>query len=392
MQGVLPNPYYKKLMKYRRIAYTVIIVFGLLNIFCPFVAHADLFGYYIPDVYDEITQSVEDTNNILNVAFQFAKTSPYDVVNTLSATTSSGALAVAIINASKTTALVVATLLLMVDFVRKSVNFEWSSKWENVLLFLIKILIIKQVIQNADTIVSYVYALFDYINQAAIPATATAPAFLPVGDSHEYKTPIDLNWFRELSKPWFQVLTDWGGKITGTNTYTYHISIEAVRMFYPDASFPDYDNFSSFEDFTGAFGYPTGKANYFPTLELIKLQPLLIIMKAIAYIIFVIVLGRVFELTVYTIFAPLPLATFASETTHDVAKNFLKNYIATVLQITVIAIMFIVYAAMNIYIVQWLKVNTSFTAIKLINFIMLCVLGLGVIKSGTWSKKICGIA
>ena len=168
MQGVLPNPYYKKLMKYRRIAYTVIIVFGLLNIFCPFVAHADLFGYYIPDVYDEITQSVEDTNNILNVAFQFAKTSPYDVVNTLSATTSSGALAVAIINASKTTALVVATLLLMVDFVRKSVNFEWSSKWENVLLFLIKILIIKQVIQNADTIVSYVYALFDYINHLAL--------------------------------------------------------------------------------------------------------------------------------------------------------------------------------------------------------------------------------
>ena len=114
-------------------------------------------------------------------------------------------------------------------------------------------------------------------------------------------------------------------------------------------------------------------------------------MKAIAYIIFVVVIGRVFELTVYTIFAPLPLATFASETTHDVAKNFLKNYIATVIQVAVIAIMFILYSAMNTYIVSWMVAN-SFTSTKLINFVILCVLGLGVVKSGTWAKKICGIA
>ena len=35
--------------------------------------------------------------------------------------------------ASKTTALAIATLLLMVDFFRKSVTFEWSSRWENIL-------------------------------------------------------------------------------------------------------------------------------------------------------------------------------------------------------------------------------------------------------------------
>ena len=388
MQGALPNPYYKKFVKYRRIAYTVAIVVGLLIIFSsPFVAHADLFGYYIPDVYDEITKSVEDTNNILNVAFQFAKTSPYDVVNTLSSTSSSGALAVAIINASKTTALVVATLLLMVDFVRKSVNFEWSSKWENVLLFLVKILILKQVIQNSDTIIGTVYSMFNSINQAATGAEAS---FLPYGTPLEYETVADLNLVREMQKGWWQFFID-VGLGGGTAKYKYYLSLDAVKMFYPNATFPDMKSFDNFDAFTGAFATPNGKMNFFPTWELTKLHPLFLIMKAIAYIIFVVVIGRVFELTVYTIFAPLPLATFASETTHDVAKNFLKNYIATVIQVAVIAIMFILYSAMNTYIVSWMVAN-SFTSTKLINFVILCVLGLGVVKSGTWAKKICGIA
>ena len=90
------------------------------------------------------------------------------------------------------------------------------------------------------------------------------------------------------------------------------------------------------------------------------------------------------------IFAPLPLATFASDTSCDVAKSFLKNYIATVIQIAVIVIMFVVYAAMNNYIVGWMTAQ-GFGATKLINFIILCALGLGVMRSGSWSKKICGI-
>ena len=109
-------------------------------------------------------------------------------------------------------------------------------------------------------------------------------------------------------------------------------------------------------------------------------------MKAIAYIIFVIAIGRVFELSVYTIFAPLPLVTFASDTTHDVAKSFIKNYIAAVLQISVIVVMFVIYVAVNNYFT-----NHGFTAIKLIQLVELIVLGLGVVKSGTWSKKLCGI-
>ena len=112
-------------------------------------------------------------------------------------------------------------------------------------------------------------------------------------------------------------------------------------------------------------------------------------MKAIAYIIFVISIGRIFELAVYTIFAPLPIATFASDTTHDIAKGFLKNYVATVIQIAVIVCMFVVYVGVTSYIASGAN---GLNNMKMMQFIALISLGLGVIKSGTWAKKITGAA
>ena len=171
----------------------------------------------------------------------------------------------------------------------------------------------------------------------------------------------------------------WYDKGAGQHTtYTYVISQDAVKIFYPNAVFNGTDlNANPLPNPTTAI--------LNPTLEIILLQPYFLVMKAISYIIFVIVIGRVFELAIYTIFAPLPLATFASETSHDVAKNFIKNYIATVLQIAVIVIMFLIYAGMTKYIAN------LFPSTKMLQIIILISLGLGVVKSGTWSKKICGI-
>ena len=157
-------------------------------------------------------------------------------------------------------------------------------------------------------------------------------------------------------------------------------------MFYPHAVFPS-GTTVQFEDH--AFGNPTSALTFNPTIEIILWQPYFLAMKAIAYMIFVVTIGRIFELAVYTIFAPLPIATFASDTTHDVAKSFIKNYIATVIQIAVIVVMFIVYLA----VAQYFANHTSgLSSLKLIQFIALISLGLGVMKSGNWSKKICGAA
>ena len=354
--------------------YLFVMIAGLIAIFFPFEAHADLLGFEIQDVYAEITENIKEANDLLTKAFEFSQVSPYQIVNSI-AGTEQGNIAVAVRNASKSMALVVATLLLMVEFFRKTINFEWSSKWENILIFLIKILVIKQVVQNADVIIGYIYSGFQYINDKAV---GTSVEFLPYGTPETYFwTDEDGLFSKMVKKGWWDFWVDVGAG-NYRDTFEYVISQDAVKMFFPDAVF----NGTNLND--TPFENPTTVANFMPTLEIVLLQPYFLIIKAIAYLVFVIAIGRVFELSIYTIFAPLPLATFASDTTHDVAKTFLKNYIATVLQVAVIVVMFVVYVAMNKFI------STAFSGTKLIHLVVLLALGLGVFKSGSWAKKICG--
>lgn len=51
-------------------------------------------------------------------------------------------------------------------------------------------------------------------------------------------------------------------------------------------------------------------------------------MKIIMILANVVVIARLFELTVYTLIAPVPLSTFACEGLSDVGKGFLKSYAA----------------------------------------------------------------
>jgi hypothetical protein len=166
--------------------------------------------------------------------------------------------------------------------------------------------------------------------------------------------------------------------------YTYVISEDAVRMFYPTApAFPAAGDID-----VESFLAPTSGNAFNTTLEMVLMQPYFLIMKGVAVAIFIIVIGRVFELALYTIFAPLPLATFASDVSNDVGKSFVKNYIAVVLQIGVIVVMFMVYVAMQNF---FGNVGNGFAQTKLIQFVVLISLGLAVIKSGTWARKVCGV-
>ena len=369
-----------KLKKIRKTAYLVIILIGWICIFFPYVANADILGNEIQDVYAEITENVMETNRILRNAFSFCSTSPFAVINSLDKPQAN--VLTSIIAASKTTALVVAVLLLMVDFFRKSVAFEWSSRWENVLLFLLKIIVIKQVIQNADTIIASIYAGFNYINDKAIGSIGRGTAtweFLPLDNLNIYTwTDEDGLFTQAVKKGWWDFWYDIGAD-EQHQTYSYQIAEGAVKMFYPNASFPTGTNLNE-----EPFANPTTAVNFSPTMEKILLQPYFWVMKAISYLIFVIAAGRVFELGILTIFAPLPLATFASETSSDVARNYIKNYIATVIQIAVIIAMFMIYVSLSAILTK------QFDTI-LISFIALITLGLGVMKSGAWSKKICGM-
>jgi hypothetical protein len=280
--------------------------------------------------------------------------------------------------------LTVATLLLMVEFFRKTINFEWSSKWENILIFLVKIIVVKQVVQNADVIVGFVYAGFNSINMAALGGSAE---FLPFGTTQVYTMPA--GWFAETAN---EIFSFWGNVFSGNGWHsgaplpapTYEVSMDAVRIFYPNAQAASSLNLNN-----TPFPNPTNAETFNATLEIVLLQPYFLIMKGVAIAVFVIVIGRCFELALYTIFAPLPLATFASDVSQDVGKSFIKNYIACVLQIAVIVVMFMVYVAMQRF---FAEAANGFAQTKLIQFVVLISLGLAVVKSGSWSKRVCGLA
>ena len=378
----------QRFYKIRRKVYIVVIVVGLLTILFPFVAHAsDIFKNDVIDVYQEITDNVSETNEILSKAFSFCRVSPYDVLNQADNKVSR-----AVHDGCQTLAVVIATFLLLVDFFKKATTFEWSSKWENVLIFLIKVIVVKQVVQNADVIVQYIYALFNWLNTQALNAAGST--LLPSGTKMQYTIRYEESllkdmWEEGVTKGWSKFWENWGAGEDKVN-FVYNIDWDAVHMFFPNANVKAEGGWiveAGTYDYTAhKFAYPTSTV-FQPTLKIILMQPYFLVMKAIAYLIFVIAIGRVFELCIYTLFAPLPLATFAGDGTHDVGKSFIKNYIATVLQIATIIVMFIVYLGMN----KFFNADVRFKSMPLIQFIVLISLGLGVMKSGTWSRKICGI-
>lgn len=373
-------------MSLRRRIYLFFLIAGAIYILFPCVVHADIFGYEVQDLYVDITENVAETNELLGKAYEISRISPYDIFNELS---TQSKLAANIHKAAQTVALVVATLLLMVDFFRKSITFEWSSKWENILLFLIKIIVIKQVVQNADVIVGHVYALFDYINTQATGTSPSKVEFLPYGTPKEYKYFAVSDWLKQAASPWWTVIKD----IVGSDESPlkdYIISEKAVKMFYPNADLPPVPSVNKIQWGNLEFENPTNRMVFNGTLEKIFIYPYFLFIKLIAYFIFVIVIGRTFELCVYTLLAPLPLCTFASETSHDTAKNFLKNYIAVILQMTIIATMFAVYVCMNNHFVT--NEDAILKGTKLVQILILASLALGVQKSGEWSRRLCGAA
>ena len=376
------NLYRFKSLSLRTKIYTFICTVAVFAfVILPFASSAfvDMFGFGIHDLFASITENVRETNEMLESAFNFAQISPYDIVNGI--TGAQRTRLIAIRNAITALSLTVATLLLMVEFFRKTVNFEWSSKWENLLIFLIKIIVVKQVVQNADILVGHVYAGFNSINTAALGGTLE---MLPYGTTQTYTLPA--TWFQEFTN---EIFSFWGNVFSGNGWHSnplgtprYVISMDAVKMFYPDAAAPASTNLSN-----TPFPIPTRATTFSPTIEMAFLQIYFLIMKAVAVVVFVIIIARVFELALYTIFAPLPLATFASDVSNDVGKSFIKNYIAVVLQIAVIVVMFMVYVGMNRY---FANAGNGFVQTKFIQLIALFTLGLGVIKSGAWARKITG--
>jgi hypothetical protein len=130
-----------------------------------------------------------------------------------------------------------------------------------------------------------------------------------------------------------------------------------------------------------------GAFNIYMTIEQLQLMPVFLILSIIVVLIQLIVLGRMFEIMIYTAIAPLPLATFASHSTADIGKSFLKNYSAVVLQGGILVGIFMVYGEMLPVLKNNLggSLGNGFAQIALAG-----LLAMTVLKSGSWAQKICG--
>lgn len=64
----------------------------------------------------------------------------------------------------------------------------------------------------------------------------------------------------------------------------------------------------------------------------------------LSFILILTVYGRFFKLYMYTAIAPVPLASFAGETTQNIGKSFLKSYIAVCLEGAIIVLACIIFS------------------------------------------------
>ena len=116
-------------------------------------------------------------------------------------------------------------------------------------------------------------------------------------------------------------------------------------------------------------------------VKYLETMPTFLILMGACWVINLILIGRIFEIVVYTAVSPIPLATFAAEGWHDTAKGFIKSYAAVCLQGLVVVMMFYSFSQ-----VVDLLGGTSTIGITIVAL----SLALGVAKSGQWARQALG--
>lgn len=116
-------------------------------------------------------------------------------------------------------------------------------------------------------------------------------------------------------------------------------------------------------------------------VKYLETMPTFLILMGACWVINLILIGRLFEIIVYTVISPIPLATFAGEGWHDSAKAFVKSYAAVCLQGLVVIVMFYAFSQMTDLLGGTDTMGITITALAL---------ALGVAKSGQWARQAVG--
>jgi len=291
----------------------------------------------------EIVNRCTQTNNSYELCLSFLNFSPFSsnftVVNS----------AVAVV---QSIAISLTVMFFLIEFFEKTLHLEWV-KWENILMLLMKMIVAKVLISNAPALMNIVYDVFQSLQQ-------------------------------ELSGLLAQVNSSatWTGSARGFLPETFISGSGGIGG--RDLFIGDAQAWTAIVD---------DDKNFFGTTAFVKwlqLQPTFLLMDITMVGCQVVTLGRVFELMVYTITAPISMSTFASSATSDVGKSFVKSYCAVCLQAFVLVVMFITFRQLLPAVIQQVSAISGYgSAVALL---LTITLGMGVLKSGSWAKKICGTA
>lgn len=71
-----------------------------------------------------------------------------------------------------------------------------------------------------------------------------------------------------------------------------------------------------------------------------------LVIIVLSFVMILTVYARLFKLYMYTAIAPIPLSTFAGETTSHVGKNFLRSYAGVCLEGAIIALACVIFSIM----------------------------------------------
>lgn len=280
-----------------------------------------------------------------------------------------------LIEVIKGTALTLCVMFFLISFISKSLNLQWVT-WENVMLLIIKCLLAKLCVENAEFITTLIYKGFNsFVNTVG---DLTQSGFIVIDDNSipsfggGIEDPSgDDSWWGQvinqaLSGKWQELIQNSDAKEVAAAQYFVSYS-DAVLC---------------------SAGYDAGFLNFSPIILNIFIFVEGLIMKIIMIIANVIIISRLFELTVYTLVAPIPLSTLVCDGLSDIGKGFLKSYAAVTLQSLIIAIMFIAYSAVNNALLNFASQSGAMDG--WFGLITSITLGIGVMSSSAWAKRICG--
>lgn len=257
-------------------------------------------------------------------------------------------------SAVSATALTLCVLFFLIDFFRKSMDLQWV-KWENVLMFFTKLFIAKVFVENAEGVLNIILKGFGSLTKSAnLQFTDLIPC-------------------HGGTKPWGEY------NLVNSNGNEY---ADAFEFFLAGSDLSNVQN-----------RVGSGFFDISPMFLKIQVSLLGLILQILMLIVVVIVIARMFEITVYTIVSPIPLSTLACDGLSDVGKGFLKSYTAVCLQALMLIVMFFAYKAMDATVFSELVSDAQGSAniiVSWLGFIKVFALAAGVLQSGAWAKRICG--